>query len=74
MAFEFTRTSTTQINKLLKRYPTKQAALLPVLRVVEQQEDVITEDAMKAVAERLEVSPAFVLGVFSFYTHYKLKT
>ena len=71
MAFEFTRTSTTKINKLLKRYPTKQAALLPVLRVVEEQEDAISEDAMKVVAERLEVSPAFVYGVFTFYTHFR---
>lgn len=71
MAFAFTPTNKKKIDTLLKRYPTQQAALLPALRLVEEQENEITEDAMRVVAERLELPPATVLGVFTFYTHYR---
>lgn len=71
MPFAFTKDHEEKIDWLLTRYPTKQAALLPVLRLVEDQEQQIGEEAMKAVAERLGLPPSVVLGVFTFYTHYR---
>jgi NADH-quinone oxidoreductase subunit E len=56
---------------LLTRYPNKRACLLPVLRLVEDQEGEINNDGMMLAAELCEVSPAHVLGVVTFYTHYR---
>ena len=58
---------------LFKKYPTKQAALLPILWIAQEQEGWISEDMMKYVATVVEVPYAHVLGVVSFYTMYKSK-
>jgi NADH-quinone oxidoreductase E subunit len=60
-----------KIDALLPRYPTKQAALLPSLWIAqEQNENWLPRELMKEVAEYLELAPAFVEGVATFYTMY----
>jgi NADH-quinone oxidoreductase E subunit len=71
MAFAFTDEYERQFQWLLTRYPTKQACLLPALRLVEAQQGFIDDEAKDYVAGRLELSPAFVHGVFTFYSHYR---
>ncbi|MEK7468348.1 MAG: NAD(P)H-dependent oxidoreductase subunit E [Planctomycetota bacterium] len=71
MSFTFTPERRAKLNALILRYPKKQAALLPALRMAEEQAGCVDFDAMEHVAEILEVSPAKVLGVFTFYTHYR---
>ncbi len=71
MAFEFNETSQKQLDWLLERYPTKQACLLPAFRLVEAQLGYVSEEAMKYVARVLELAPAYVYGVFTFYTQYR---
>ena len=58
------------LDELLKRYPTKQAALLPALFKVQEERGWISEPAMAEVAEVLELTPAYVKGVVTFYTMY----
>jgi NADH-quinone oxidoreductase E subunit len=58
---------------LFKRYPTKKAALLPVLWIAQEQEGWISEEMMKYIGTLLEVPYAHVLGVVTFYTMYKSK-
>jgi len=53
---------------LLSRYPTKAAALLPTLWLVQRQEGWISEEAMEYVARLLDLSPVKVYAVVSFYT------
>jgi NADH-quinone oxidoreductase subunit E len=60
-----------EIQRLLGRYPTKQAALLPVLWLCQERWGWISPGVMRAVAERLELAPAFVEGVVTFYTMYQ---
>jgi NADH-quinone oxidoreductase subunit E len=60
-----------EIEKLLPRYPTKQAALLPLLWLCQDRWGWISAGMMKAIAERLELAPAFVEGVTTFYTMYQ---
>lgn len=60
-----------EIQALLDRYPTKQAALLPVLWLCQERWGWISPGVMRAVAERLELAPAFVEGVVTFYTMYQ---
>lgn len=70
---EFNETSRAEIAKILPRYPTKQAALLPVLWVAQRQFGWISGEAMELVARTLEISPAHVFGVVTFYTMYHKK-
>ena len=46
------------------------AALLPALWIVQRERGWVSEDAMAEVAEVLELTPAYVKGVVTFYTMY----
>ena len=59
-----------EIRKILKRYPDHGAALLPVLWLCQERWGWISAGVMQAVGRRLDLSPAFVEGVASFYTMY----
>lgn len=58
------------IEALLERYPSKQAALLPALWLAQERWGWISPGITEAIAERLELSPAFIEGVITFYTMY----
>jgi NADH-quinone oxidoreductase subunit E len=68
---KFSDQSASAIRDILKRYPTKQAALLPVLWVAQAQFGWISEEVMQLVAQTLDISPAHVYGVVTFYTMYQ---
>jgi len=59
-----------RIAQVLRRYPTKRAALLPVLWLCQERFGWISPGVASAVAQRLGESNAFVDGVVSFYTMY----
>ena len=59
-----------ELDTLLGRYPTKMAALLPALWIVQEERGWVSEGAMAEVAELLAVTPAYVKGVVTFYTMY----
>ena len=73
MKFVFSEESEKKFESLLKKYPQKEAALLPTLWVAQQQFGYLPQEARKYVAERLELSLARVEAVVSFYTMYKTK-
>ena len=60
----------TRYDKILTRYPTKQAALLPVLNLAQEVRGHISPQTMDRVGQLLELSSAYVRGVASFYTMY----
>ncbi len=60
-----------EIREILGRYPNQQAALLPVLWVAQRRWGWISPGIVQAIADRLELSPAFVEGVVTFYTMYQ---
>lgn len=66
----FSPAAEARFQKLLTRYPTKQAALLPTLWIAQGEWGWISREAVDYVAARLELSPAFVWGVVTFYTMY----
>jgi len=60
-----------KIDTLISRYPTRKAALLPSLYIAQEQNDGwLPREAMADVAEYLELAPAYVEGVATFYTMY----
>jgi NADH-quinone oxidoreductase subunit E len=62
-----------RIQKILTRYPTKQAALLPVLWVAQETWGWISREAAEEVARVLDLPPSHVDGVLTFYTMYNLR-
>jgi NADH-quinone oxidoreductase E subunit len=59
-----------RLRALFDRYPTKRACLLPALWMVQEARGWIPEQAIGEVAEVLELTPAYVKGVVTFYTMY----
>jgi len=59
-----------RFEKILTRYPNKQAALLPSLALAQEVRGHVSSESMDRVAELLELSPAYVRGVTTFYTMY----
>jgi len=70
--FAFTPDENRKIDALLSKYPTKQAALLPVLWIVQERLGWIPSEAVGTIADRLDLTTAFVDGVLTFYTMYNL--
>ena len=59
-----------ELEEMLTRYPSKMAALLPALWIVQHERGWVSDDAMAEVAELLDLTPAYVKGVVTFYTMY----
>jgi NADH-quinone oxidoreductase E subunit len=59
-----------RLDKILTRYPDKQAALLPALSLAQEIRGHVSPETMDRVAELLDLSPAYVRGVTTFYTMY----
>jgi len=57
--------------KVCAKYPTKQAALLPVLWLCQDRWGWISDGMITAIADHLELSPAYIEGVVTFYTMYR---
>ena len=70
---EFPPEALARIERILKRYPTRQAALLPILWVAQETWGWISKEAAEEVAKIVEVSPAHVDGVLTFYTMFNLR-
>jgi NADH-quinone oxidoreductase E subunit len=58
------------LERLFGSYPTKQACLLPALWMVQEERGWISEPAIEEVAGILDLTPAYVKGVVTFYTMY----
>ncbi len=59
-----------KIRTFFDRYPTRQAVLLPALHVAQDAVGYISYRVMREVAELLELPPAKVMDVVSFYTQF----
>jgi NADH-quinone oxidoreductase subunit E len=53
--------------KTISLYPRSRSALIPLLHLAQEQNGWLTPDSIKHVAELLEITPAEVLSVASFY-------
>jgi len=59
-----------KIRSFFPRYETRRAALLPALHIVQDALGHVSHQAMREIAEVLEIQPAQVLDTISFYTHF----
>ncbi|HKO58966.1 MAG TPA: NAD(P)H-dependent oxidoreductase subunit E [Thermoanaerobaculia bacterium] len=58
---------------ILTRYPTREAALLPTLHLAQEVWGWIAPEVVHYVSELLDLSPATVFGVVTFYNMYNQK-
>ncbi|MGQ0563183.1 MAG: NADH-quinone oxidoreductase subunit NuoE family protein [Gemmatimonadota bacterium] len=59
-----------RLNKIISRYPDKQGAQLPALHLAQEIHGFVSPEDMEVVARELDLSPANVRGVATFYTMY----
>ena len=57
-----------ELAEILTRYPTKMAACIPALHLCQEQHGYIDDDVVAWVSFRLDLPPAHVKGVVTFYT------
>src|SRR5215210_4823974 len=70
---EFPEDAKKRFDYILTRYPTKEAALLPTLHLAQEVWGWIMPEVVLYVSELLDLSPATVFGVVSFYNMYNQK-
>ena len=70
MSLQFSSENEATFQRIVARYPVRRAALLPTLWLAQEQWGYLSLEVMEYVAERLDLKPAFVGSVASFYTMY----
>ena len=60
-----------KIHDLLPRYPSKQAVTLPALHLVQEANRFVSLNAMREIADILDLSPAEVYDTMSFYGFFR---
>ena len=73
MSLEFTPETLKKFAATIARYPKKEAAMLPVLYLAQQEFGHLGPEAIEYVAKLMDQAPARVHGVVSFYTMYNMK-
>lgn len=59
--------------EIIARYPRKKSALIPLVHLSQEQNGYVTEEAMRHVADLLDVTPAEVYGTASFYEMFRFE-
>jgi NADH-quinone oxidoreductase subunit E len=73
VSFAFSDAGKREFERLLTRYPDKDAAILPALHLAQREQGYVSDDAIVHIAELLGTSPARIEGVATFYTMYNRK-
>jgi len=73
MSVVFSDTATAEFERLLTRYPDKEAVILPTLHLAQKEFGYVSDEAVVYVAGLLGVSPARIEGIATFYTMYDRK-
>lgn len=59
--------------EIIARYPRKKSALIPLVHLSQEQNGHVTDEAMRHIAELIEVTPAEVYGTASFYEMFRFE-
>jgi NADH-quinone oxidoreductase subunit E len=59
--------------EIIARYPRRKSALIPLVHLSQEQNGYVTQDAMRHIAELLEVTPAEVYGTATFYEMFRFE-
>ncbi len=67
----FTTANRARAREVIAQYPVATSATLPLLHLAQDQDGWVSPEAMEEIARLLDMTPAQVLGVCSFYTMFK---
>ena len=73
MSFAFSEAGKKEFERLLTRYPDRQAVILPALHLAQREQGYVSDEAIVHIAQLLSTSPARIEGVATFYTMYHRK-
>jgi NADH-quinone oxidoreductase subunit E len=62
-----------EIQEFAARYPDPRSAVMPALRAAQERYGWLTSEALREVAEALDLTPAYCKGVATFYDMYDLQ-
>jgi NADH-quinone oxidoreductase E subunit len=62
-----------QIQEIAAGYPQSRSAVLPALRLAQEQYGWLSPDALREVADALDLTPAYCQAVASFYDMFHMK-
>src|SRR5512140_2399360 len=71
MPIELTPQTQQKIARVRGRYPTAQAALIPVLHLIQDEIGHLPDPALETAAQLLDLPPSHVFGVVTFYTMFR---
>lgn len=58
---------------IIARYPRRKSALIPLLHLSQEQNGYVTQEAMRHIAELLDLTPAEVYGTATFYEMFRFE-
>ena len=70
MAVQFSTAAEEKFQEIVARYPIRRAAIMPTFWLAQKEFGYLSLEVMEYVAGLLELTPAFVASVASFYTMY----
>ena len=73
MSLAFSETAQAKFERMLARYPNREAAILPTLHLAQREFGFLSAEAILYVASLLGFTPARIEGVATFYTMYNRK-
>jgi NADH-quinone oxidoreductase subunit E len=62
-----------EIQEIAERYPVRRSAIMPALHLAQERYGWLPPEALREVAEALELTPAYCQAVASFYDMYHLE-
>ena len=62
-----------EIRDVAGRYPSSKSAVLPALRLAQEEYGWLSREAFEAVADALDLTPAYCMSVASFYDMFHLE-
>jgi len=73
VSLAFSEETRAKHDRLLTRYPNREAAILPTLYLAQREFGHLSDEAILYVADLLGFTPARIYGVATFYTMYNKK-
>jgi NADH-quinone oxidoreductase subunit E len=62
-----------EIEKVAKQYPESRSAILPALRLAQEEYGWLSREALEQVGEALGLTPAYCMSIASFYDMFHLE-
>jgi NADH-quinone oxidoreductase subunit E len=73
VSLAFSEETRARFERMLTRYPNREAAILPTLHLAQREFGYLSDEAIRYVADLLGFTPAYIEGVTTFYTMFHRK-